>query len=42
MLEYLQELDIPDLRQELSVKVNRTNYLPEVSAGSSTSCPAKD
>jgi hypothetical protein len=31
MLEYLQELNIPDLRQELSVKINRTNYLPEVS-----------
>jgi hypothetical protein len=31
MLEYLQELNIPDLGQELSVKINRTTYLPEVS-----------
>lgn len=31
MLEYLQELNIPDLRQELSVKINRNTYLPEVS-----------
>jgi hypothetical protein len=31
MLEYLQQLNIPDLGQELSVKINRTTYLPEVS-----------
>lgn len=31
MLMYLQELNIPDLGAELSVKINRTTYLPEVS-----------
>jgi hypothetical protein len=31
MLEYLRELHIPDLGQELSVHINRTTYLPEVS-----------
>jgi hypothetical protein len=31
LLEYLRELNIPDLGQELSVKVNRSTYLPEVS-----------
>jgi hypothetical protein len=31
LLGYLQELNIPDLGQELSVKINRTTYLPEVS-----------
>jgi hypothetical protein len=31
MLEYLQELHIPDLGQELYVKINRTHYLPEIS-----------
>ncbi|MFI5888507.1 hypothetical protein ACIA5D_00120 [Actinoplanes sp. NPDC051513] len=31
MLEYLTELHIPDLGQELSVHLNRTTYLPEVS-----------
>ncbi|GIJ08466.1 hypothetical protein ACFFMR_26210 [Micromonospora andamanensis] len=30
ILEYLQELHIPDLGQELSVKINRKTYLPEV------------
>lgn len=31
MLEYLQELHIPDLGQELTVHINRDTYLPEVS-----------
>lgn len=31
MLDYLQELHIPDLGQELTVKINRQTYLPEVS-----------
>lgn len=31
LLDYLRELNIPDLGQELSVKINRTTYLPEVS-----------
>ncbi|WP_405141984.1 hypothetical protein OG589_32770 [Sphaerisporangium sp. NBC_01403] len=31
MLEYLQELHIPHLGQELSVTINRTTYMPEVS-----------
>jgi hypothetical protein len=31
ILEYLRELNIPNLGQELSVKINRTTYLPEVS-----------
>jgi hypothetical protein len=31
ILEYLHELNIPNLGQELSVKINRANYLPEVS-----------
>jgi len=30
MLEYLRELHIPDLGQELTVTINRTTYLPEV------------
>jgi hypothetical protein len=30
MLEYLQELHIPELGQELSVHINRTTYMPEV------------
>ena len=34
MLEYLQELHIPDLGQELTVKINRDTYLPEVSGRS--------
>jgi hypothetical protein len=34
MLEYLQELHIPDLGQQLSVKINRTTYMPEVSGRS--------
>lgn len=31
MLQYLHELHIPDLGQPLSVRINRTTYLPEVS-----------
>ncbi|GAA1795146.1 hypothetical protein GCM10009682_16090 [Luedemannella flava] len=31
MLEYLEELHIPNLGQELTVKINRKTYLPEVS-----------
>jgi chromosome segregation ATPase len=31
MLQYLQELHIPDLGQDLSVRINRSTYLPEVS-----------
>jgi hypothetical protein len=31
MLGYLQELNIPDLGDELSVRINRRTYLPEVS-----------
>ncbi|MBG6105094.1 putative nucleic acid-binding Zn-ribbon protein [Micromonospora vinacea] len=31
MLEYLRELNIPDLGQELTVRINRDTYLPEVS-----------
>jgi hypothetical protein len=31
ILEYLRELNIPNLGQELSVKINRNTYLPEVS-----------
>jgi hypothetical protein len=31
MLQYLRELRIPDLGQELTVKINRQTYLPEVS-----------
>lgn len=31
MLQYLHELHIPDLGQPLSVHINRTTYLPEVS-----------
>ncbi len=31
MLEYLRDLNIPDLGEELSVKINRATYLPEVS-----------
>ncbi|WP_211264313.1 hypothetical protein [Streptosporangium amethystogenes] len=31
MLEYLQELHIPHLGQEPSVRINRTTYMPEVS-----------
>jgi hypothetical protein len=31
LLEYLHALNIPDLGQELSVKINRNTYLPEVS-----------
>lgn len=31
MLEYLQDLNIPNLGAELSVKINRSTYLPEVS-----------
>lgn len=31
LLEYLQELNIPNLGQELTVKINRSTYLPEVS-----------
>jgi hypothetical protein len=34
ILEYLRELNIPDLGQELSVKINRVTYLPEVSGRS--------
>ena len=34
MLEYLQQLRIPDLGQELTVKINRKTYLPEVSGRS--------
>jgi len=30
MLEYLHELHIPQLGDELTVKINRTTYLPEV------------
>jgi hypothetical protein len=30
MLDYLRQLHIPDLGQELSVKINRTTYLPEI------------
>lgn len=30
MLEYLQELHVPSLGPELSVHINRSNYLPEV------------
>ncbi|HEY9472189.1 MAG TPA: hypothetical protein VIQ76_21495, partial [Propionibacteriaceae bacterium] len=34
MLEYLYELHIPDLGQDLSVHINRKTYLPEVSGRS--------
>ncbi|MFI1994874.1 hypothetical protein [Actinoplanes sp. NPDC020271] len=34
MLEYLQQLHIPDLGQELTVHINRKTYLPEVSGRS--------
>ncbi|MGN9889820.1 hypothetical protein [Micromonospora sp. L31] len=34
ILEYLQELHIPDLGQELTVKINRKTYEPEVSGRS--------
>ncbi|MGI5214941.1 hypothetical protein [Plantactinospora sp. CA-290183] len=34
MLEYLHELHIPDLGQELTVQINRDTYLPEVSGRS--------
>ncbi|MEV6923998.1 hypothetical protein AB0M46_05720 [Dactylosporangium sp. NPDC051485] len=30
MLSYLRELHIPNLGQELTVKINRTTYLPEI------------
>ena len=31
MLEYLRELHIPNLGQDLTVRINRDTYLPEVS-----------
>ncbi|MEV4201091.1 hypothetical protein [Micromonospora globbae] len=34
ILEYLHELHIPDLGQELTVKINRKTYLPEVAGRS--------
>lgn len=34
MLEYLQELHIPDLGQQLTVKINRSTFMPEVSGRS--------
>ncbi|MEU4157860.1 AAA family ATPase [Actinoplanes sp. NPDC026670] len=34
MSEYLRQLRIPDFGQELSVKINRTTFLPEVSGRS--------
>ena len=34
MLEYLQQLHIPDLGQELTVHINRKTYLPEISSRS--------
>lgn len=34
MLEYLRELNIPDLGPELSLRINRTTYLPEISGRS--------
>jgi hypothetical protein len=31
MLDYLEQLHIPDLGQELSVRTNRRTYMPEIS-----------